>query len=246
LALSFRGSIKAKFAKDEEKELTNSIKNIFGFYPGNIFLYALALRHKSVAEDLHSGVKNSNERLEFLGDAILSAVVADYLFKIFPYKDEGFLTKMRSKMVSRAQLNKLSVKMGIHELVRATKDKGSQPKSINGDAFEAIIGAIYLDKGYKFTQKVIINRIYKLSVDIDELEKTETNYKSRLIEWSQKEKKELEFRHSKDLKSKSRNVHQIDLFIEGVLVATTSDSSIKAAEQSAAEKAFIQLQEITD
>jgi len=244
LALSFRGSIKAKFAKDEEKELTNSIKNIFGFYPGNIFLYALALRHKSVAEDLKSGVKNSNERLEFLGDAILSAVVADYLFKIFPYKDEGFLTKMRSKMVSRAQLNKLAVKMGINELIRATKDKGSQPKSLNGDAFEAVIGAIYLDKGYKFTQKVIINRIYKLSIDIDELEKTETNYKSRLIEWSQKEKKKIEFKHSKEQSSNSRNVHHIDLYIEDKLFASTKDSSIKAAEQSAAEKACLKLQDI--
>ena len=241
MALSFRGSIKAKFAKDEEKELTNSIKNIFGFYPGNIFLYALALRHKSVAEDLKRGVKNSNERLEFLGDAILSAVVADYLFKIFPYKDEGFLTKMRSKMVSRAQLNKLAVKMGISELIRATKDKGSQPKSLNGDAFEAIIGAIYLDKGYKFTQKVIINRIYKISIDIDELEKTETNYKSRLIEWSQKEKKKIEFRHTKDT-SNNRNVHHIALYVENKLVAETKDSSIKAAEQSAAEKAFLMLQ----
>ncbi len=243
MALSFRGSIKAKFAKDEEKELVNSIKNIFGFYPGNIFLYALALRHKSVAEDLQSGVKNSNERLEFLGDAILSAVVADYLFKIFPYKDEGFLTKMRSKMVSRAQLNKLAVKMGVDELIQATKDKGSQPKSLNGDAFEAVIGAIYLDKGYKFTQKVIINRIYKISIDIDELEKTETNYKSRLIEWSQKEKKKIEFRHTKEQASNSRNVHHIDLYIEGDLYASTKDSSIKAAEQSASEKAFIKLQE---
>ena len=238
MGLNIRGSIKAKFAKEEQKELAHSIKNIFGFYPENIFLYALAFRHKSVAEELQDGIKNSNERLEYLGDAILSAVVADYLFKIFPYKDEGFLTKMRSKMVSRAQLNKLSLRLGISELIQATKDKGSQPKSLNGDAFEALIGAIYLDKGYKFTRKIIIDRVYKAAIDIDELEKTETNFKSRLIEWSQKEKKVVEFRHSKEGNASTRkNMHQISLYIDNVLVSKGKDYSIKAAEQIAAEKA---------
>ncbi len=234
LAIQFKSTIKAKFAKGEEKELSDSIKNIFGFYPGNIFLYALAFRHKSVAEELQSGVKNSNERLEYLGDAILSAAVADYLFKIFPYKDEGFLTKMRSKMVSRAQLNKVSVKLGVDALIQATADKGSHPKSLNGDAFEALIGAIYLDKGYDFTRKVIIERIYKTSVDLDELEKTETNFKSRLIEWSQKEKIEIEFKHRQEMKGK-KGIHHIDLFVDGKSIAQAKDFSIKGAEQLAAE-----------
>ena len=236
MVLQFKSKIKAKFAKGEEKELSDSIKDIFGFYPGNIFLYALAFRHKSVAEELQVGVKNSNERLEYLGDAILSAVVADYLFKKFPYKDEGFLTKMRSKMVSRAQLNKVSVKLGLDALVQATSDKGSHPKSLNGDAFEALIGAIYLDKGYDFTKKIIIERIYKISVDLDELEKTETNYKSRLIEWSQKEKIEIEFKHHQEMKGK-KGIHHIELFIDGKSVAKSKDFSIKGAEQIAAEMA---------
>ena len=182
-------------------------------------------------------MKNSNERLEYLGDAILSAVVADYLFKMFPYKDEGFLTKMRSKMVSRAQLNQLAVKLGINEIIRSSKERGSQPKSLNGDAFEAIIGAIYLDKGYDFTKKVIINRVYKASIDIDVLENTETNYKSRLIEWSQKEKIDIEFRHTKETGNSKRGMHHIDLFINKKLVAKGTDFSIKGAEQIAAEKA---------
>ena len=241
MVLDFTSKIKAKFAKGEEKELSDSIKNIFGFYPGNIFLYALAFRHKSVAEELQSGVKNSNERLEYLGDAILSAAVADYLFKIFPYKDEGFLTKMRSKMVSRAQLNKVSVKLGIDALVRATSDKGSQPKSLNGDAFEALIGAVYLDKGYDFTRKVIIERIYKTSVDLDELEKTETNFKSRLIEWSQKEKIEIDFKHHQETKGK-KGIHHIDLYVDGKLIAKSKDFSIKGAEQIAAEMACGQIE----
>ena len=234
MALQFKSTIKAKFAKGEEKELSDSIKNIFGFYPGNIFLYALAFRHKSVAPELQAGVKNSNERLEYLGDAILSAAVADYLFKIFPYKDEGFLTKMRSKMVSRAQLNKVSVKLGIDALIQATEDKGSHPKSLNGDAFEALIGAIYLDKGYDFTRKVIIERIYKTSLDLDELEKKETNFKSRLIEWSQKEKIEIDFKHRQEMKGK-KGIHHIDLFVDGKSMAQAKDFSIKGAEQLAAE-----------
>ena len=241
MALNLFSSFKAKFAKEENKELIYSIKNIFGFYPKNVFLYTLAFKHKSVAEELQEGVKNSNERLEYLGDAILSAVVADYLFKIFPYKDEGFLTKMRSKMVSRAQLNKLAIKLGISDLIQATKDKSSHPKSLNGDAFEAIIGAIYLDQGYDFTKSIIINRVYKAVLDLELLEQTETNYKSRFIEWSQKEKIELEFRHSKATGTAKHGAHHIDLFIGGKLVTSKNDYSIKAAEQAAAEIACMQI-----
>jgi ribonuclease-3 len=148
---------------------------------------------------------------------------------------------MRSKMVSRAQLNKLSLKLGINELIQATKEKGSQPKSLNGDAFEALIGAIYLDKGYEFTKKVIINRVYKPALDLDELATTETNYKSRLIEWSQKEKHTIEFRHSKEGGSASKSIHRIELFVNGELISQGKDFSIKGAEQSAAEKACLKI-----
>ncbi len=237
MAIDIRGSIKAKFSK-ENKELIDTLKNIFGFYPGNIFLYQLAFRHKSVADELQPGVKNSNERLEFLGDAILDAVVADYLFKIFPYKDEGFLTKMRSKMVSRSQLNALSTKLGITGLIQATKDVRSQPKSLRGDAFEAFIGALYIDKGYEFTKKVIIERIIKLHLDVDELQKTETNFKSRLIEWAQKQKHQVEFKSEKQTESGNKILHKVDLYIDGELISTASDYSIKAAEQRAAEIAY--------
>ena len=237
MAIDIKGSIKAKFSK-ENRELIDTLKNIFGFYPGNIFLYQLAFRHKSVADELQPGVKNSNERLEYLGDAILDAVVADYLFKIYPYKDEGFLTKMRSKMVSRKQLNSLSTKLGITKLIQATKDVRSQPKSLRGDAFEAFIGALYIDKGYDFTKKVIIERIIKLHLDIDELQNTETNFKSRLIEWAQKEKRTIEFRASKGGGSGNNLLHNVDLYIDNELISTASDRSIKSAEQRAAEIAF--------
>jgi ribonuclease-3 len=237
LALDIKGSIRAKFSK-ENKELMDTLKNIFGFYPGNIFLYQLAFRHKSVADELQPGVKNSNERLEFLGDAILDAVVADYLFKIYPYKDEGFLTKMRSKMVSRSQLNNLSSKLGITDLIQATKDVRSQPKSLRGDAFEAFIGALYIDKGYEFTKKVIIERIIKLHLDIDELQHTETNFKSRLIEWAQKEKHSITFKSEKLKEPGNKIAHKVDLYVDDKFISTASDRSIKAAEQRAAEIAF--------
>ena len=134
-----------------DKELYTAIRNIFGYYPGNISLYKLAFRHKSVAVELSNGSRVSNERLEYLGDAILGAIVAEHLFKLFPYKDEGFLTEMRSKIVSRVQLNKLSQKLGIDNLIQVNTESGNVYRSMKGDAFEAFVGALYMDKGYDFS-----------------------------------------------------------------------------------------------
>lgn len=244
MVLNVFKSIRVRYSKN--RELFQSIKNIFGFYPENIFIYTLALRHKSASSEIAPGVKNSNERLEFLGDAILDSVVAEFLFKTFPYKDEGFLTKMRSKIVSRVQLNKLSIKLGIAKLVQTNRDSFSQPKSINGDAFEAVIGAIYIDKGYNFTRKIIIDKIIKLHLDIEELVNTETNFKSRLIEWAQKEKKELEFKLVREVGTGNKRLHIVELIIQGELVATAKDFSIKGAEQLAAEKAFNKMDEFLE
>ena len=178
-----------RFYLSNEKHFYEAIKNIFGFYPENIFLYKLAFRHKSQSEVLLNGMRVSNERLEFLGDTVLSTVVADHLFRMFPFKDEGFLTEMRSKIVSRAQLNKLSLRLGIDQLIIHTQEKNNVYRSIKGDAFEAIIGAIYLDKGFEFTRKVLINRVIKNNFDLNELIATDVNFKSKLIEWAQKEKR---------------------------------------------------------
>lgn len=226
-----------------EKDLYQSIKNIFGFYPENISLYKLAFRHKSVSEETFNGIKISNERLEYLGDAILSAVVADFLFKKFPFKDEGFLTEMRAKIVSRAQLNNLSFKLGIDQLVYCNKDVKNHNRSMNGDAFEAFIGAIYIDKGYNFTKKLIINRIINYHINIDELENKELNFKSKLIEWSQKEKKSVEFVLKDEIGEGFNKQHVIEVFVESKPVAVGMDFSIKKAEQNAAEKAYLKLQE---
>ena len=236
--------LKIQFSSD--KEFYHSIKNIFGFYPGNIFLYKLALRHRSVAKTVASGTKMSNERLEYLGDAILGAIVADYLFKKFPLKDEGFLTDMRSKIVSRASLNKLAQKMGIDKLIMVDNDPNKHFRSINGDAFEAMIGALFLDKGYDFSVKIIIDRILSVHFDIEELENTQMNHKSALLEYCQKNKKELEYKMVKELGAGYRKQFEVEVIVDGKVMSSSRDYSIKGAEKLAAEKAYLLLVPPTD
>jgi ribonuclease-3 len=223
----------------EDKHLFAALKNIFGFYPGNIFLYKLALRHRSQAIELNNGNRMSNERLEYLGDAILSAVVADHLFKMFPFKDEGFLTEMRSRIVSRAQLNKLSQKIGIDTLITVSSETNNVYRSMKGDAFEALIGAIYLDKGYNFTRKVIIEKIIKQHFDLNELENNNTNYKSRIIEWSQREKRLVEFLTVNEVGQGYNKQYEVDVLVDKVSMGKGHDYSIKGAEQDAAMKALM-------
>jgi ribonuclease-3 len=218
------------------KDLTRSIKNIFGFKPGNLHLYRLAFRHKSANKDVN-GIKINNERLEYLGDAILGSVIADYLFKKFPYKGEGFLTEMRSKIVCRSNLDKLSRKLGIDRLIESSADSKSAAKSMRGDAFEAFIGALYLDKGYVFTKKVIIRRIINIHIDIDTLEHLDTNFKSKLIEWAQKEKKEVEFKVINEKGEKNKHQYEIEVYVDEDAISRGIDFSIKGAEKIAAEKA---------
>lgn len=229
-----------RFYFSKEKQLYHAIKNIFGFYPENIFLYKLAFTHKSQAET-YNGIKISNERLEFLGDTVLSTVVADYLFRIFPYKDEGFLTEMRSRIVSRAQLNKLSLKLGLDKLIIHTPNTTSVFRSIKGDVFEAIIGAIYLDKGFEFTKNVLINRVVKNHFDMVELANTDLNYKSKLIAWTQKEKKTIEFVVVNEIGSGYSKQYVVDVKIDEEPLGRGQDYSIKGAEQNASMKAVEKL-----
>lgn len=224
-----------------DKELFRSLKNILGFYPSNISLYKQAFRHSSAASEVKKGVKDSNERLEYLGDAILGAIIAEHLFKLFPYKDEGFLTKMRSKIVSRSQLNQLSLKLGLNKFIEASLERGSQSNSINGDAFEALVGAIYLDKGYAATRSFILNRIVKNHIDMDEVENKETDYKSRLIEWAQKEKRELRFVLAEEVGEGNDKQFVMEVTIDGEPKGRAQHFSKKKAEQYAAEKVCLEL-----
>lgn len=229
--------IKGLLSKD--KKLYEFIKNVFGYYPGNILIYKLALCHKSASIEEIKGIKINNERLEYLGDAILSAITADYLFKKFPGKDEGFLTEMRSRIVSRTSLNKLSEKLGIHKFISASGN--NMYRSINGDAFEAFVGAIFLDKGFNYTRKIIINRIIKYHIDIEELEAKDLNFKSRLIEWAQKEKKQIEFVVKGELGTGYKKQYIIDVLLDKEIISSGRDYSIKKAEQNAAEHALKQI-----
>ena len=230
-----------RYYLSSDRHLYNSIKNIFGFYPGNIFLYKLAFLHRSAGSEIVQGVRLNNERLEFLGDAILDAITADYLFKTFPLKDEGFLTEMRSKIVSRAQLNKLSMKLGMEKLIQLDQNSSNHYRSMQGDAFEALIGAIYLDKGYDFTKKVLVERIIKHYYNIDELISQEVNFKSRMIEWAQKEKKRIAFQVLQETGSGFKKQYIVELLIDDSPLSQGQDFSIKGAEQLASEKAWIKL-----
>lgn len=221
----------------KNKELSDAIKNIFGFKPENIFLYDLAFRHKSASLEKIKGFKINNERLEYLGDAILSAVIADFLFKKFPNRDEGFLTEMRSRIVSRNNLNQLAEKLGLSKLIKFSSDHNVY-RSINGDTFEAFIGALYLDRGFKFTKKIVINRIIKYHVDMENLETHDQNFKSRLIEWAQKEKKSIKFIVVNESGKGFKKQYEVAVHIEKLPIASGLDFSIKKAEQNAASNAL--------
>jgi ribonuclease III len=224
-----------------DKHLFLAIRNIFGFYPGNIFLYKLAFVHKSAGTESLRGIKINNERLEFLGDAILDSITAEFLFKTFPLKDEGFLTEMRSKLVSRVQLNKLAQKMGLDSLIQLESNSSNLYRSFQGDAFEALVGAMYLDKGYNFTRKILLNRVIKHYFDINELVNLESNFKSKMIEWAQKEKKQVVFNVSGESGTGYKKLYIVELLVDSEAVAEGRDYSIKGAEQLAAEKAWAKL-----
>ncbi len=222
-----------------ERNLSEAIKNIFGYQPRNVSVYELAFRHKSAATLVSNGFRHCNERLEYLGDAVLGSVVADFLFKKFPFKDEGFLTEMRSRIVSRSNLNMLSRKLGLDKLVKATRESGTPGSSISGDAFEAFIGAVYLDKGYLFTKKMIIRQIIQTHLDIDDLMQRDINFKSKVIEWAQKEKKSIDYRIIDELeKGKKGKLYTIEVQIGTEVAGRGQDFSIKKAEQHASRRAW--------
>ncbi len=214
------------------------LKNLLGFVPGNLSLYRLAFRHKSVAQNIKKGVKNSNERLEFLGDAVLGSVVAEVLFKLYPYENEGFLTELRSKIVSRTNLNQLARKLGFEGLIEYDNRVlgSSRQGSLLGDAFEALIGAVYLDKGYNFTRNFLVNHIIKSHIDIRTLEQTETNFKSKLIEWCQRHGKDVSFDLIANADGENAKLFTVQASVDGEIMGLGKEFSKKNAEKLAAEK----------
>ena len=227
--------IKLPFRK--EKELFSSFYDIMGFYPRDISYYKQALMHKSVGRRNDKGKPLNNERLEFLGDAMLDAVVGHIVYERFPGKREGFLTNTRSKLVSRDTLGKLADEMGLKRLILSSGYSNSHNSYVAGNAFEALVGAIYLDHGYDGVRRFMENRILSKLINIDKVAYKEVNFKSKLLEWSQKNRVRLEFRMIKQGvdKESSSPVFNFQVFLEGVAGESGKGYSKKEAQQLASE-----------
>ena len=226
-----------RFSRDRKYYIL--LDQIFGLYPNNIELYKLALIHRSASQFIDEGVPVNNERLEFLGDAILESIVSDYLFIEFPDKNEGFLTQIRSKIVSRATLNEIAVKIGLDKHVIVQYSNNHIQKHLYGDALEAMIGAIYLDKGYDYVNRLVINGILAKNLNLEKISQVETDFKSRLIEWCQKHKLRVIF---DTVPSSVHNDHMPSFICQIVVADRTlgvgTGLSKKEAEQMAAHEAM--------
>lgn len=229
--------IRLFFRKDKESYLC--FYRILGFYPRNIQIYQQALLHKSSAVRSEKGRLVNNERLEFLGDAILDAIIGDIVYQHFEGKREGFLTNTRSKIVQRETLNKLAVQIGLDKLIKYSSRSSSHNSYMYGNAFEAFIGAIYLDQGYDRCKKFLVERIIIPYIDLDKLSRKEVNFKSKLIEWSQKNKVEVSFELIEQFLDKEGNpVFQTEVRIEGLPAGTGTGYSKKESQQNAAQMAL--------
>lgn len=225
-----------------DQKLIRAIQNIAGFTPSNLELYRLATVHSSIALENRHGLKESNERLEYLGDAILGAAVADYLFKKFPFKPEGFLTEIRSRIVNREALNQLARKIGVANIVQFDSKNSHLQQVILGNTLEAIVGAIYLDKGFLRTRKFVIDKMIAPNYDLEELVNSNSNFKSRIIEWAQREGKEVRFEIVNVKKAKNHKEFTAQVLIDHEPKGTGYGNSKKKAEQDAAFKAIETLQ----
>ena len=220
----------------QEKELFSALYGILGFYPRNINLYKQALLHKSASKRNEKGRPVNNERLEFLGDAILDAVVGDIVFRHFEGKREGFLTNTRSKLVSRDTLGKLAKEMGISDLIKFAGHNTSHNSYMNGNAFEALVGAIYLDRGYDACMRFMEKRILAHLINIDKVAYKEVNFKSKLLEWSQKNRVKMEFRDIKQERDENKSpVFTTQVFIEGLEGCVGTGYSKKESQQNASK-----------
>lgn len=228
-----------KLFSSHRKEFYSFLNDTLGFYPKNTHLYDIAFVHRSASLTDSMGNAINNERLEYLGDAILGAVVAEFLYNRFPQRGEGFLTQMRSKLVNRVILSDLMKDMQLDQFVKSRTIGATANTSIYGDAFEALIGAIYLDQGFEITKRIITKRIFKTYLDLNKIEEIDNNYKSQLIEWGQKNKYEISFNTSEEENPKSK----ISQFITSIVIENEEKGigyglSKKESQQNAAREAL--------
>lgn len=222
-----------------DKQLAQQLRQVIGFTPKRLHLYKLAFYHKSM-NDERTQNNQHNERLEYLGDSILSTIVAEYLFKKYPTEDEGFLTKMRSKIVKRKTLNEIAHQMGL-DIILTEYSQGRISSSMMGNAFEALVGAIYLEKGYRATKRYIISEILRKHVDVHLLESKDDNFKSKILEWGQKHNVAVDYKMLSKYKMDKRDRFKVAIVVNGEEVAVADDFSKKAAEQSASKSAIKKL-----
>ncbi|HEV8084234.1 MAG TPA: ribonuclease III domain-containing protein [Chitinophagaceae bacterium] len=226
------------YSTKSDRDFRRQLRNVLGFAPGNLSLYKTALSHRSIRE----GADENNERLEFLGDAVLSSLVAHYLFMRYPYKDEGFLTEMRSKMVNRNQLNDIALKIGFKKITFYNRfDNSLKISQIFGNTLEAVVGAVYLDKGYNNTQLWVTRHIINPHFFMKDLENLDINQKNKLYGWANKNGKNLEFETLEEKVENGRRLFTIGAKIDGVLVAEAKAFNKKDASQVAAQIAVEKL-----
>lgn len=232
---------KIRLFRKKKEESYFALYKILGFYPKNVTLYEEALLHKSSSKEGAHGQSLNNERLEFLGDAILDAVIADITFKKFPNKDEGFLTNTRSKIVKRETMNMIAKELGLHKLI-VSSTKVTQKTHILGNALEAFIGAIYLDQGYRKTHKFIERKIIRPFINIDILAKKEVNFKSKLLEWCQKYKITLDYKIIENFTDKNHNsIFQSQVLLNNMLAGVGTGYSKKESQQQASQMALLKI-----
>jgi ribonuclease III len=219
-----------------DKQFARNIADVVGFTPSNLQIFKQAFSHKS-ASDPRLHTVTSNERLEYLGDSLLSTIVAEYLFQKYPNSDEGFLTKMRSKIVKRKTLNRIADDMGIDVILQENNDTRLS-ESMKGNALEALVGAIYLEKGFNCTKDIVVSKILRRHLNIQDLEDNDDNYKSQLLEFCQKNGNEIDYRVIERFKMENRDRFKIAVYVNGKEIASGEDFNKKSAEQNASFKAL--------
>ena len=222
-------------SKKEDRKLIAAITTITGLSPSNIALYQLATMHSSKAKEI-DGFRESNERLEYLGDAILGAAVADYLFKKYPFKDEGFLTEIRSRIVNRESLNNLAKRIGVNAIVQFDSKNTQLQQVILGNTLEALVGAVYLDKGYLRCKKFVIDKLILPHFDLELVINSNSNHKSKVIEWAQRNAKEIKFEILNVKKGRNSREFSAQVYIGDQAYGLGYGLTKKKAEQDAAMK----------
>ncbi|WP_213524059.1 ribonuclease III [Nonlabens sp.] len=238
-----RNIFKSRSNNNTNEALSNAIKKITGLKVKDVSIYETAFTHKSMGLKTLKGFAQSYERLEFLGDAILGAVIAEYIYNKVPSGDEGYLTKMRSKIVSREHLNELGLDFGLIKYAQTQVPTRNFGANIHGNLFEAVVGAVYLDRGYAACKKFICKKVIEPYVDIEKLEGKVISYKSLLIEWCQKHKKKFEYNTYEDTGADEIRHFAVKLSIDQRVIAKARATSKKKAEEKASKRAFFALQD---